>query len=107
MSATIARPLIRLRNEADDLLDHRGRLRRTFGGSKRRDEIGDLTRALERLTARLERHLLFVESFPADASHEFKNPLASIHNASELLSQTDDPRSANSSPPRSTRRWPA
>ncbi|HYK06104.1 MAG TPA: ATP-binding protein [Thermoanaerobaculia bacterium] len=91
MSATIARPLIRLRNEADDLLDHRGRLRRTFGGSKRRDEIGDLTRALERLTARLERHLLFVESFPADVSHEFKNPLASIRTASELLSQTDDP----------------
>ncbi len=91
MSATIARPLIRLRDEADDLLDHRGRLRRTFGGSKRRDEIGDLTRALERLTARLERHLLFVESFPADVSHEFKNPLASIRSASELLSQTDDP----------------
>ena len=91
MSATIARPLIRLRNEADDLLDHRGRLRRTFGGSKRRDEIGDLTRALESLTARLERHLLFVESFPADVSHEFKNPLASIRTASELLSQTDDP----------------
>jgi two-component system, OmpR family, sensor histidine kinase ChvG len=91
VSATIARPLIRLRNEADDLLDHRGRLRRTFGGSKRRDEIGDLTRALERLTARLERHLLFVESFPADVSHEFKNPLASIRTASELLSQTDDP----------------
>jgi two-component system sensor histidine kinase ChvG len=91
MSATIARPLIRLRNEADDLLDHRGRLRRTFGGSKRRDEIGDLTRALESLTARLERHLQFVESFPADVSHEFKNPLASIRTASELLSQTDDP----------------
>ena len=91
MSATIARPLIRLRNEADDLLDHRGRLRRRFGGSRRRDEIGDLTRALERLTARLERHLAFVESFPADVSHEFKNPLASIRTAAELLSQTDDP----------------
>ncbi|HYO76394.1 MAG TPA: ATP-binding protein, partial [Thermoanaerobaculia bacterium] len=91
MAATIARPLIRLRNEADDLLDHRGRLRRRFGGSHRRDEIGDLTRALERLTARLERHLQFVESFPADVSHEFKNPLSSIRSAAELLSMTDDP----------------
>jgi two-component system sensor histidine kinase ChvG len=91
MAATIARPLIRLRNEADDLLDHRGRLRRRFGGSHRRDEIGDLTRALEQLTARLERHLQFVESFPADVSHEFKNPLASIRTAAELLSLTDDP----------------
>jgi two-component system sensor histidine kinase ChvG len=90
VSATIARPLIRLRNEADELLDHRGRLRRRFQGSRRRDEIGDLTRALEQLTTRLERHLAFVESFSADVSHEFKNPLASIRNAAELLSQTED-----------------
>lgn len=92
MSATIARPLIRLRNEADALLDHRGRLRRTFGGSRRRDEIGDLTRALAQLTARLERHLVFVETFSADVSHEFKNPLASIRNAAELLAHTRDPK---------------
>jgi len=90
MSATIARPLVRLRDEADDLLDHRGRLRRTFRGSRRRDEIGDLTRALEKLTARLERHLTFVESFSADVSHEFKNPLASIRSAAELLPHSVD-----------------
>ncbi len=90
MAATIVRPLIRLRNEADDLLDHRGRLRRPFRGTRRRDEIGDLTRALETLTARLEHHLAFVESFSADVSHEFKNPLASIRSAAELLAQTDD-----------------
>lgn len=90
MAATIARPLARLRDEADDLLDHRGRLRKTFRGSHRRDEIGDLTRALEKLTARLERHLVFVESFSADVSHEFKNPLASIRSAAELLPHTSD-----------------
>lgn len=90
VSATIARPLIRLRNEADELLDQRGRLRATFRGSGRRDEIGDLTRALEKLTARLERHLTFVESFSADVSHEFKNPLASIRSAAELLPATED-----------------
>ncbi len=89
-AATIARPLVRLRDEADDLLDHRGRLKGTFRGSHRRDEIGDLTRALEKLTARLERHLALVESLPADVSHEFKNPLASIRSAAELLSQTGD-----------------
>jgi two-component system sensor histidine kinase ChvG len=90
VSATIARPLIRLRDEADDLLDHRGRLRGTFRGSQRKDEIGDLTRALEKLTARLERHLVFVEGFTADVSHEFKNPLASIRSAAELLPQAEN-----------------
>jgi two-component system sensor histidine kinase ChvG len=90
VSATIARPLMRLRDEADELLDHRGRLRRTFRGSQRKDEIGELTRALEKLTARLERHLSFVEGFSADVSHEFKNPLASIRNAAELLPHATD-----------------
>lgn len=90
VSATIARPLIRLRDEADDLLDHRGRLRGRFRGSQRKDEIGDLTRALEKLTARLERHLAFVEGFTADVSHEFKNPLASIRSAAELLPHAEN-----------------
>ncbi|HEX6086040.1 MAG TPA: ATP-binding protein [Thermoanaerobaculia bacterium] len=89
-ATTIARPLVRLRDEADDLLDHRGRLKRPFRGSHRNDEIGDLTRALEKLTARLERHLALVESLPADVSHEFKNPLASIRSAAELLALSHD-----------------
>ena len=89
-ATTIARPLVRLRDEADDLLDHRGRLKRPFRGSHRNDEIGDLTRALEKLTARLERHLALVESLPADVSHEFKNPLASIRTAAELLAHSED-----------------
>jgi two-component system sensor histidine kinase ChvG len=88
-ATTIARPLVRLRDEADDLLDHRGRLKRPFRGSHRNDEIGDLARALEKLTARLERHLALVESLPADVSHEFKNPLASIRSAAELLARSD------------------
>jgi two-component system, OmpR family, sensor histidine kinase ChvG len=91
VSATIARPLVRLRNEADGLLDPRGRLRRSFRGSQRRDEIGDLTRALERLTTRAERHLAFVESFSSDVAHEFRNPLAAIRSATEMLAEADDP----------------
>ena len=91
VSATIARPLVRLRNEADGLLDPRGRLRRSFRGSLRRDEIGDLTRALEQLTTRAERHLAFVESFSSDVAHEFRNPLAAIRSATEMLAEADDP----------------
>ena len=44
----------RLRAEAAALLDRRGRLRGRFGGSARRDEIGELARALEELSQRLE-----------------------------------------------------
>ena len=91
VSTTIARPLRRLRDEANALLDRRGRLRGRFGGSRRQDEIGDLTRSLEELTRRLEAHLAFIESFASDVSHEFKNPLASIRSATELLAEVDEP----------------
>ncbi len=85
LSTTISRPLARLSAQAADLVDRRGRLRGRFQGLKRRDEIGELARALEALTARLEGHLGFIESFAADVAHEFKNPLAAIRNAIELL----------------------
>ncbi len=91
VSTTIARPLRRLRDEANALLDRRGRLRGRFGGSKRRDEIGDLARALEELTRRLEAHLAFTESFASDVSHELKNPLAAIRTATELLAEVEEP----------------
>ncbi|MEP7011336.1 MAG: ATP-binding protein [Acidobacteriota bacterium] len=84
-ATTISRPLARLSAQAADLVDRRGRLRGRFRGLKRRDEIGELARALEALTARLEGHLGFIESFAADVAHEFKNPLAAIRNAIELL----------------------
>ncbi len=85
LAMTISRPLARLSTQAAELVDRRGRLRGRFRGLKRRDEIGELARALEALTARLEGHLGFIESFAADVAHEFKNPLAAIRNAIELL----------------------
>lgn len=89
LSATIARPLRKLRNEAEAILDRRGRLTRLFPHTKRKDEIGDLTRSLEELTRSLDKHISFIESFASDLSHEFKNPLASIRSAIEIVLETD------------------
>ncbi|MBN2535051.1 MAG: sensor N-terminal transmembrane domain-containing protein [Spirochaetales bacterium] len=89
LSATIARPLKKLRNEAEAILDRRGRLTRLFTHTKRKDEIGDLTRSLEELTRRLDKHMSFIESFASDLSHEFKNPLASIRSAIDIALETD------------------
>jgi len=91
MATTIARPLSRLRRRAEAILDRRGRLRGSFEPSRRSDEIGDLERALAELTRRLEEHLQFTESFAADVSHEFRNPLAAIRSATEMALEVDDP----------------
>ncbi len=91
VSTTIARPLSRLRREAQAMLDRRGRLKGRFKQSRRLDEIGDLERALHELTRRLEGHISFIESFASDVSHEFKNPLASIRNATDLLAEVEEP----------------
>jgi two-component system sensor histidine kinase ChvG len=91
LAGTITHPIRRLRDEASDLLDRRGRLRGRFGGSRRADEIGDLARALEELSHRLAAHQHALESFASDVSHELKNPLASIRSAAELLADIDDP----------------
>ncbi len=90
-SATIVRPLVRLRRAAMALADRRA----TSSGFRhvdRRDEIGDLARSLEELTARLDAHIRLLESFAADVAHELRNPLASIRVAAETIAASDDPR---------------
>jgi two-component system sensor histidine kinase ChvG len=89
LATTLVRPLHRLRREANRLLDRRGRLIGHFKGSRKLDEIGDLSRALEALSQRLAEHLAFTESFAADMAHELKNPLASIRSAAELLAEAE------------------
>ena len=62
-----------------------------FKGSRRLDEIGELSRALERIMRRLDAHVGFIETFRGDVVHELKNPLASIRNANEMIADVSDP----------------
>lgn len=88
VSTTIVQPIRQLRKDTHEILDASGRLRGRFKGSTKRDEIGDLARSLERLSRRLEERQKDTESFASDVSHEFKNPLASIRAAVEMLGET-------------------
>jgi len=91
VGTTIVGPLRQLRREAGAILDRRGRLKGRFQGSDKLDEIGDLSRTLERVTRRLDGHVRFIETFAADVSHEFKNPLASVRSATEMLNEVEEP----------------
>jgi two-component system sensor histidine kinase ChvG len=89
-AATVVRPLRRLRREAAALAARRDRLPGRFIDASRHDELGDLARALQELTRRLDEHIRDAERFASDVSHEFKNPLASIRAAAEMTSQSED-----------------
>jgi two-component system sensor histidine kinase ChvG len=91
VSATITVPIRRLRDQAHAILDPRGRLLGGIVASRARDEVGELSRSLGELTARLKRHVGQMESFASDVSHEFKNPLASIRSAAEIANSSRDP----------------
>jgi two-component system sensor histidine kinase ChvG len=91
VSATITVPIRRLRDQAHAILDPRGRLLGGIVASSARDEVGELSRSLGELTARLKHHVGQMESFASDVSHEFKNPLASIRSAAEIANSSHDP----------------
>jgi two-component system, OmpR family, sensor histidine kinase ChvG len=90
-ATTIVKPLTRLRRAATSLAERRTSLLSQLPGVHRRDEIGELARALQDLTHRLNAHIGLLEGFAADVAHEFKNPLAGIRSAAETIDACEDP----------------
>ncbi|MBI5535875.1 MAG: HAMP domain-containing protein [Deltaproteobacteria bacterium] len=79
---TISRPLSRLTRMAERIAagDRARRLE-----LDRRDEIGQLARAVDQMARNLEQRARYTRELAANISHEFKSPLTSIRGASELL----------------------
>jgi len=91
LALVIAPPLRRLALAADNV--------RASGGTRlappqdiisRKDEIGHLAQALERLTGALSERIEANARFAADVSHEIKNPLTSIRSAVETARSVSD-----------------
>lgn len=81
----VARPILRLSAAADQVRLQRSRAISLPDLEDRRDEIGDLARALESMTDTLSTRMDAIERFAADVAHEIKNPLTSIRSALETL----------------------
>ncbi|MCH4094893.1 MAG: sensor histidine kinase [Acetobacter peroxydans] len=91
LSLTIARPLLRLAASAQVMRDTTGRSGTVPARLlARRDEIGDLARALQASAQALWKRMDAIERFAADVSHEIKNPLSSIRSAIETLLRIED-----------------
>jgi two-component system sensor histidine kinase ChvG len=81
----IAVPVLRLARAADRVRLARTRAIALPDLADRDDEIGDLTRSLEAMTATLADRMVAIERFAADVSHELRNPMTSIRSAVETL----------------------
>lgn len=91
LAGTIARPIRALARAADQVKSGKGKKIPLPDYSRRRDEIGELGRALTAMTDALWARLEAIEGFAADVAHEIKNPLTSLKSAVETLSRLEDP----------------
>jgi len=94
MAQTIAHPMKELSAAADDVshsINARNALP-NFGD--RQDEVGQLSRAFNKMTAALFRRAEASEKFAADVAHELKNPLTAARSTAESLhyAKTDEKR---------------
>jgi signal transduction histidine kinase len=83
MSATIVRRLRRLRHAALELAQDGPPV--DLPKDRRRDEVGDLSRAFAQMQHRLQHQEEARRAFVSTASHELRTPLASLDGMLELL----------------------
>lgn len=81
----------RLRDEAESAIDARGRLGRVGAGSDAGDEIGDLSRSISAMLARLAQHHVYLESMAGRLSHELRTPIAVVRSSLENLKLAAEP----------------
>lgn len=87
----IARPLRRLALASDRVTTGAAERLNLGRLHDRKDEIGDLARAMEAMTVSLYDRIQENERFAADVAHELKNPLTSIRSAVETMQAISDP----------------
>ncbi|HWK47599.1 MAG TPA: stimulus-sensing domain-containing protein [Stellaceae bacterium] len=91
LAGTIARPVRRLAEAAEQVRRGQGRQVAIPDFTHRRDEIGELSGALAEMTGALWRRMDAIERFAADVAHEIKNPLTSVRSAVETATRLNDP----------------
>ena len=91
LASTIVRPLRQLAGAALQVRLGRARDVTVPRFNQRRDEIGQLARALSDMTSALRDRIDATEAFAADVAHEIKNPLASLSSAVDTFGRVADP----------------
>ena len=91
-AARLAWRIRRLGREAGAAIDVRGRqvAERLAADAASGDELGELSRTISALLARLRRHTRFLEGLPRTLRHELSNPLNTAATALENLAEAPD-----------------
>jgi two-component system sensor histidine kinase ChvG len=90
LTQLVAEPVLQLARAADRVRLQRARAIALPDLARRKDELGDLTRALEDMTEVLSDRMRAIERFAADVAHELRNPMTSIRSAVETLDLVKD-----------------
>ena len=85
LSNTIAKPMRELADAADELTNNLNTRKKIPDFTKRNDEIGNLSGALNNMTVTLLNRIDTIEKFSADVAHELRNPLTSLRSAIEAF----------------------
>src|SRR5262249_21476737 len=70
--------LSQLRDEAEQAVDSKGRVRSLIAGSRAGDEIGDLSRSFSTVLDRLAQYTSYLETMAGRLSHELRTPIAVV-----------------------------
>ena len=83
-----------LRDQAEQALDSKGRIKSLVAGSSATDEIGDLSRSFSELLNRLADYNGYLEQMASRVSHEFRTPIAVVRSSLDNLRQQSLPEQA-------------
>jgi len=90
----LATRIRRLHAEADAAIDVQGRVRGMITPSTARDEIGDLTRTMAAVLARLRDYNAYLEAMAGRLSHELRTPVAVVRSSLDNLKDQPLPDAA-------------
>lgn len=85
LTLLLTRPIRRLQSHVQDLAEGDLDSRLETGLTKRRDEIGDLAKALDEMSERIQTLLESKQRLLYDVSHELRAPLARMQVAAEMV----------------------
>lgn len=82
--------LLSLRNQAERIIDDKGRFTNTIVPSRSSDEIGDLSRSFANIVDRLGQYTHYLENMSSRLSHELRTPVTVVRSSLENLSMVSD-----------------